>query len=733
MTAGTIALAGNPNSGKTTLFNALTGSRQHVGNYPGVTVEKKKGYYTHNGIKYEIVDLPGTYSLSAYSLEEVVARDYIVKEKPQVVVNIVDASNLERNLYLTLQFMEMGIPVCIALNMMDVAKRRGIEIDRDHLSKSLGVPVISTIARSGEGKELLMDKALSIPTDVEPSTRHISYGTDIDRALLSMATLINENEFLTETYPTRWIALKYLEKDKQLLELGEERDPIISNKLRLISMKLEDHLLKTMDMETESLVADYRYGHIRSILKDDVISFNNDDRLIKSDLIDKVLTNRLVGPVIMLGVFFGLYQFTFSASEAPVGWLESFFGWLGATVDGSMADGLLKSLIVSGIIDGVGGVLGFVPLIAFMFLGISFLEDSGYLARVAYMLDKVFQIFGLHGSSVMPYIVSGGIAGGCAVPGVMASRTLKSRRERLATILTAPFMNCGAKLPVFALLVGTFFTANKAAIMMGITIFAWLGALIVAKMLRQTVVKGESTPFVMELPPYRLPTIQGLFIHTWERTWGYIRKAGTMILGISIFLWALMTFPGLSEQEEMQFAMAKQAAMQNVPAAIQQKIEAGESVPTSYAVVQNKIQTISAQEAELSLKNSVAGQIGLALESISKFAGLDWRTNIALVGGFAAKEVIVTTLGTAYSLGSDIDPEETGNLGNRLVAAGWTPLLALVLIVFTIFYAPCFVTVACLAKEAGSWKWGAFSMVFNTILAFSLATLVFQVGTFLGF
>lgn len=733
MSSASIALAGNPNCGKTTLFNALTGSRQHVGNYPGVTVEKKNGVYSHNGTNYDIVDLPGTYSLSAYSLEEVVARDYILKEKPRVVINIVDASNLERNLYLTLQFMEMGIPVCIALNMMDVAEKRGIKIDIDRLSKLLDVPIISTVARSGEGKELLMDEALSIPEDVQPSIRYVSYGDDIDQALLDMTAIIEEADFLTDSYPVRYIALKYLENDKQILELGEKIDLNINNQLRIISLKTADHLSKTLDIETESLIADYRYGHIKALLKNDVISFDKNDRYFSSDRIDKVLTNRFIGPIIMVGVFFSLYQFTFSFSEAPVGWFESFFGWLGGALDSNLADGMLKSLLISGVIDGAGGVLGFVPLIAFMFLGISFLEDSGYLARVAYMLDRVFALFGLHGSSVMPYIISGGIAGGCAVPGVMATRTLKSRKERIATLLTAPFMNCGAKLPVFALLVGTFFNANQAGIMLVITGVAWLGAMTVAKVLRSTVVKGESSPFVMELPPYRLPTFQGLMIHTWERTWGYIKKAGTIILGISILLWAMMTFPGNSDQENLQFETAKQSVVAGVPVAMQSKILDGEKVPAMYQPLQDRVRNLDGQAAQLNLKNSIAGMIGVAMESITKYAGLDWRTNIALVGGFAAKEVIVTTLGTAYSLGADVDPEDTGSLGGRLVAAGWTPLLAIVLIIFTIFYAPCFVTVACLAKEAGSWKWGAFSMIFNTVLAFSLATIVYQVGHALGF
>ncbi|MBU4208166.1 MAG: ferrous iron transport protein B [Proteobacteria bacterium] len=733
----TIALAGNPNSGKTTLFNELTGSRQHVGNYPGVTVEKKQGTYINNGYKLNIVDLPGTYSLTAYSLEEVVARDFLVNEKPEMVVNIVDASNLERNLYLTLQFMEIGIPVCIALNMMDVAETRGIEININKLSRLLGIPVVPTIARSGKGKKELMETVAKSIKNANPVPLDISYGDDVDKALGEIEEKIKAKNFLTENYRARWTALKYLEKDEQILKLGQKTNPSLSKELEQVVQKVSDHLNETLDTYPEAMIADYRYGYIKSIIKQGVIRHNQDrNRLYTSDKIDKVVTNRFLGPIIMVMVLIGLYKFTFTYSEMPVGWFESFFGWLGEFAETHLAEGLLKSLIISGVIDGVGGVLGFVPLIMFMFFGISLLEDSGYLARVAYMLDRIFRFFGLHGSSVMAFIVSGGIAGGCAVPGVMATRTLKSPRERLATLLTVPFMNCAAKLPVFALLTAAFFAENEAMIMVIITLIAWLGALIVAKVLRTTVIKGESTPFVMELPPYRLPTFKGLLIHTWERTWQYVKKAGTIILGISIILWAMMTFPDLPESKTKIFEQKRQILLASAPASIAKEVEApGEDPEFSPEAMELKKQllTIDSQEAEAALKNSIAGRFGTALEGITKLAGFDWRTNIALVGGFAAKEVVVSTLGTAYSLG-EVDLEESGSLSKTLARApGWNSLTAFSLIIFTIFYAPCFVAVVCIAREAGSWKWGAFSMAFNTALAFCLAVAVFQIGSFLGY
>ncbi|MBC2703423.1 ferrous iron transport protein B [Desulfobacula sp.] len=737
-----IALAGNPNSGKTTLFNELTGARQHVGNYPGVTVEKKQGTCVSDSGKFDIVDLPGTYSLTAYSLEEVVARDFLVNEKPSMIVNIVDASNLERNLYLSVQFMEMGIPVTIALNMMDVAKKRGIKIDIKKLSKLLNVPVVPTIARSGEGKkELLQTIASNVNGKAEPLT--ISYGRDIDTALDEMEEIIQSSTFLTARYRARWTAIKYLEKDQQIVESGKKEDMKVALQLEGIVKKVTGHLLATLDTHPEGIIADHRYGFINSVLKQNVIGYFQDkNRLQLSDKIDKAVTNRFLGPIIMVGILMGLYKFTFTYSEIPVGWFESFFGWIGGIADNALPEGHLKSLVISGIIDGVGGVLGFVPLIMFMFLGIAFLEDSGYLARMAFMLDRVFRMFGLHGSSVMAFIVSGGIAGGCAVPGVMATRTLKSPKERLTTLLTVPFMNCGAKLPVYALLVAAFFSKNEATVMLLITLISWVGALLVARLLRSTVIKGESTPFVMELPPYRMPTIKGILIHTWERTWQYIKKAGTVILGISIVLWAMMTFPGLPETKTQEFESLRLFIMSGVPARVLSEIETLETetikgdnlkvtrkLSAKAMVVKKSLAQVDFDEAHAGLKNSIAGRIGSSLEGITKFAGFDWRTNIALVGGFAAKEIVVSTLGTAYSIG-EVDPEETTSLSDRLkVAEGWGPLTAFSLIIFTIFYAPCFVTVVCIAKEAGSWKWAAFSVVFNTVLAFGLSVLFYQVGS----
>jgi ferrous iron transport protein B len=726
-----MALAGNPNAGKTTLFNELTGARQHVGNYPGITVDHKEGCLLHGEYKITITDLPGTYSMTAYSVEELVARDYLVNECPDVVINIVDASNLERNLYLTCQLLELGVPVVIALNMMDVATARGIELRPKVLEELLQLPVVPIIARSGEGTLELLETCIDVAAEKNVwQPRDISYGDDLDATLKNLVDIIDQNSIMTETYPSRYSAIKYLENDEQFLKNGKESCPEAAPLLEKLVAETADHTQRTLDVYPEALIADHRYGYIKSILRRGVVTHKLDtDRLYTSDKIDKVLTNRLVGPTVMLLILFGLYQFTFSWSEIPVAFLENFFGWLSDTVDSLLPDGMLKSMVISGVIDGVGGVLGFVPLIMFMFFGIAVLEDSGYLARVAFMMDRIFRMFGLHGSSVMPFIVSGGIAGGCAVPGVMATRTLRSPKERMATLLTVPFMNCGAKIPVLALLIGAFFSENKAQYMFLFTILSWVVALCAAKLFRLTVLRGAPTPFVMELPPYRFPTLKGLLIHTWERTYQYIKKAGTVILGISILLWALMTFPGLPEEKSLMYEQQRTVLLNSASATVRSELAGGEELSVPAKNLQAQITELNSREAGDTLRNSIAGKVGIAFESVTHFAGFDWRTNIALIGGFAAKEVIVSTLGTAYSMG-EVDVEETESLGARLQNdQAWNRVVAISVLIFIMFYAPCFVTVVCIAKES-SWKWAFFSMTFNTLFAFGMATAVYQLGTF---
>jgi ferrous iron transport protein B len=714
----TIALAGNPNAGKTTLFNALTGSRQHVGNYPGITVEKKEGYVDTPAGLTRVVDLPGTYSLTAYSQEELVARDFLIHERPHGVINVLDATSLERNLYLTVQFLEIGIPVTVALNMVDALEAKGMTIDSQRLASLMNVPVVRTVARSDKGVREALDAAMNHPQKVWQPL-HISYGPDLDPVLQEMTDLIKERNFLTQTYPPRWLALKFLENDLVVRQLFEA-DSELHRTMRDMADDVARHCEKTLKTQPEFIVADYRYGYISSILRQGVLTIQPDlqGRADLSDKIDSVLTHQLAGPTIMLCVLYGLFSVTFAIGQVLMGWVESFFEWLSALAM-HMPGGLARSLIVDGIIAGVGGVLGFVPLILIMFLGITFLEDSGYMARMAYMLDRVFRIFGLHGSSVVPFIISGGIPGGCAVPGVMAARTLRSPKEKLATLLTAPFMVCGAKVPVFILLAAAFFPQHGARVMFLITLGGWAAALVVAKLLRSSVIRGPSTPFVMELPPYRMPTALGLVLHTWERGWQYIKKAGTVILAISVLIWAMMTFPALS----VDLAAPIEAQIESLETRL-----ASEPVEEIRLALQNDIAELGLRLKEETLANSLAGRLGRAIEPVTAWAGFDWRTNISLVGGIAAKEVIVSTLATAHALSDD----QAQSFSERIASApGWNTSVAVSLMIFVLLYSPCFVTVVAIAREA-SWAWAAFSVVFNTSFAFALAVAAYQLGMRMG-
>ncbi len=720
-----LGLAGNPNSGKTTLFNALTGSRQQVGNYPGITVDKREGFVTTSGRLLHIVDLPGTYSLTAYSQEELVARNFLVEENPALVINVVNATNLERNLYLTVQFLELGIPMVLALNMMDEAEKSGMRLDPERLATFLGTPVVGIVARSGRGKQELLD---TVVAEVEERSQtpwrplEISYGPDLDPVIRGMEDLIREREFLTGRYPPRWISLKFLEEDEEVIRRGHEADPDTARELERRCREVAEHCERTLNTHPEAIIADYRYGFINSLLKQGVVERSRAiNRVSFSDRMDRVLTHKLLGPLVMLTVLYGMFQITFGLGELPLQGLIHFFDWLGETFKALLPRSMLRSLLVSGIIDGVGGVLSFVPLIMIMFFCLSFLEDSGYMARIAYMLDRLLRGFGLHGCSVMPFIMSGGIPGGCAVPGLMATRSLRSPKEKLATLLTAPFFTCGAKVPVFLLLAGAFFPESPAQVLFWLTLAAWVAALLVARLLRSTIIRGESTPFVMELPPYRLPTLQGLFIHTWEKAWQYIRKAGTLILAVSILIWAAMSFPAPPEASTQE----ARSRIQGVQTELQRT-----EAPERRAALERELEQARNEQERIRLRHSLAGRLGRSLEPVSQWAGFEWKTNISLIGGVAAKEVIISTLGTAYSM-AEAEGGQGGSLTERLARdPSWNRATGLSLMVFVLIYSPCFVSVITIVRES-SWKWGVFSVVFNTLLAFALSVLIYQTGTML--
>jgi ferrous iron transport protein B len=784
----TLALAGNPNAGKTTIFNAITGARQHVGNWPGVTVEKKEGTLHHAGREIHVVDLPGTYSLTAYSLEEIIARQFIVESAPDVVVDVVDASNLERNLYLSVQLLEMGAKVVMALNMIDVARGRRIDIDEKRLSELLGIAVVPTNGKKGVGIDELVEAALqtaagSERVNVRPSWLH--YGTELEEEIERIEQALLKAGISLHGLSTRWIAMKLLEGDSEIAKrVSANRD------LEPVFQQVEAsrrHLTDIFADPPEILLTDARYGFISGAIKLSV-RMEATDRVHLSENIDKVLTDRLLGPAILFAVLYLVYVVTFQGSEPLVKGLDWAFKRLGGLVADSVPEGLLRSLLVSGIIDGVGGVLRFTPLIAFMFMAIAVLEDTGYMARIAFMLDRVLRGFGLHGASMLALMVSGGLAGGCAVPGIMATRTMKEPKERLVTILVAPLMNCGAKLPVYALLIGAFFPGSMAQMMFLLTLISWSMALLAGKVIRGTVLTGPSAPFVLELPPYRVPTLRGILTHTWERTWMYVKKAGTVILAVSILLWAMMTFPGLPPEKEKPFEEKltdiRQSFLNNpaVPAAFTseadlrafqqfrdrperetateaqtvnplwfplsralakhthskqaetRKPDPPDFVPLvhAYTGYLDATKTVEAERQSETLKHTVGGRIGVALERVTRHLGFDWRTNVALVGGFAAKEVVVATLGTAYSLG-EVNPNESESLSEKLrKTPGWNPLAAFTLIMFVMLYNPCITTLVVIKKESGKWRWTFFAMAYTTLLAFAVAWLVHSVGTFLN-
>lgn len=696
MSENEIVIAGNPNAGKTSIYNKLTGAAQQVSNYPGVTVEYKSGTMRHEGKRFTVVDLPGTYSLTAYTQDELVARNYIVERKPALIVDVVDASNLERNLYLTTQIVEMGIPTIIVLNMVDTAERRGYHVDAVNLSRLLGVPVIPTVASRGSGINELRDTCIAIVENrLKATPTPVRFGHAVDEEVNLLTEQIRKHPEFAEIGAPAWVATKLIEKDATVLSRAKAVAPQVMNVLAPMidtaARRIETHF----GSDAATIIAEHRYGIAAGIVKT-CVSFTAQARRDITDNIDKVVCNRLAGPIILVGVVAALFFWVFKVSDewAWIPWID---GWRSPTglitwafevlsqmfVPLEASAPMLHSLIEAGIIDGVGGVLNFVPLIFFMFLFVAALEDSGYIARVAFILDRPLRVFGLQGKSILAFIVAGGIgAGGCAVPGIMATRTMREDKDRLLTMLVTPFMNCGAKMPVYAMLIAAFFPGDRILIMMILWALSWTAALCAAWVLRKTVVHGEQTPFVMELPPYHVPVLRGVLRHTWERTWMYMKKAGTIILAINIVLWAFMYFPRPPEELTKHEALAY----------------------------------------------SMAGRAGKALEPLTSLAGFDWKTNIALIGGFAAKEVVVGALGTAYALEAQ-DEDNFQSLSEQLaVHPDWNPIRAFALMIFVMLYAPCLVTIAVIKRESGSWKWAAFSTLYSTTFAFVLAVIVYQVG-----
>ena len=725
-----VALAGNPNSGKTTVFNKLTGAHQHVGNYPGVTVERKEGFCRHGNVELQIVDLPGTYSLTAYSAEELITRNFIIKGKPDVVVDVIDASNLERNLYLAVQLMELGVPLILVFNMSDMAKVRGYELDIEKFSRFFGAHIVQTVGHKGVGmSELLNTIILTVAEEEEKArgnrdrptaetlssrasirglshTAAVHYGREIEGEIDKIEAVLRANGVGAERYKVRWLAVKLLENDKEM------RAGIVSS---TINEQIETsivHVEKILGEPAETVIAGARYGFISGACQEAVRS-TIEIRHTISDRIDSIITNRLLGIPVFLGLMYLVFQLTFTLGGPPMEWIESLFGWMGATIEGwwpAGSESLLKSLLIDGIIGGVGGVVVFLPNILLLFLAIAVLEDSGYMARAAFIMDRVMHKIGLHGKSFIPML----IGFGCSVPAIMATRMLENRRDRLVTMMVTPLMSCGARLPIYALIIPAFFPqAWHAPMLWIIYLIGILLAVASAKLLRITILKGDSVPFVMELPPYRIPTIRGVLIHMWERGWLYLKKAGTIILGISILLWAMTTFPGLPDDQVARFEGARQA------------IQAGSMGEDERA---EELVSIDNEEAETALLSSIAGRFGHAMEPFLKPMGFDWKIGTALIGAFAAKEVFVAQMGIVYSVGEANEESET--LRDKLRST-YTPLVGFCIMLFCLISAPCMATIAVTKRESNSWGWALFQLGGLTLLAYIITVVVFQAGTLL--
>lgn len=667
----TIALAGNPNVGKSTLFNVLTGSRQHVGNWPGKTVEKKEGFLKYKEHKINVVDLPGTYSLTAYSIEELVARDFVVDECPDVVVHIVDATNLERNLYLAVQLIEMGANVIVALNMIDLAKRAHITIDEKKIARFLGVPVVKIEANKKTGTDKLMDNALSLAGKKRKKSL-ITYGTELEEHIAKLEDLIKKTITLAEKYNPKWVALKLLEDDR---EVANKINAIENSKIILEeAAKNRKHLQEVFGEDVDTSVADARYGFIGGLMKEAVVK-KEVSRLSTSETIDKIVMHRALGIPIFFALMWVMFQVTFALGAPFMDLIDMGFGQLaestGALIENTALPAWVNSLVVDGILSGIGSVLIFVPNIFLLFMMIALMEASGYMARAAFIMDKVMHRIGLHGKSFIPMV----IGFGCNVPAIMATRNLESEKDRILTMLINPFMSCSARLPVYVLFVGAFFSAHQGTIIFLIYLFGIFVALLSGMLFKKTMFRGLSSPLVMELPPYRKPALKGILIHTCERSWLFVKKAGTIIFAIVIVIWMLASMPW---------------------------------------------------GVEYASEESVIGQLGGFIAPVFGPCGFgEWQPAVALMFGFAAKEVVVGTFGTLYDVGDE-------GLG-AVIQSHFTPLSAAAFIVMVLLYVPCMAVVATIRRETNSWKWPLFVVVYTSTVAWVCAVFVYQGGLLLGF
>ena len=787
-----VALAGQQNAGKSTLFNALTGVQQHIANYPGVTVDKKTGFYRGEAGDVEVVDLPGTYSLTAFSLEERVALRFLVDDRPDVVVNVLDAANLRRGLYLTFQLLELGLPVVVVLNMMDVAERRRLEIDRRGLERRLGVPVVGVVGRRGTGIAELRAAVDRVPLLDRPHGATLNYGP-LEDDVVALQRRLTETGELTGLVPPRWLAVKLLEEDpaaERLLTAHVDNPHGFLDQAHRArqdfaaahGLSAGDHVARTRDQLAGEVVATTVVDHQRG-------------RVPLSERIDRFLLHRWLAPVFLALTIWAVYQLSivqgYRLTEVTWPFLAEARSLAAAWLPdaGFLHDPQARALGLW-MVDSVNTLLNYVPIFLILFALIAILEDSGYMARIAFILDRVLHRFGLHGQSTLPFVLAGVFAGGCAVPGVMATKGIPDHRARMATILTVPFMNCMAKIPLYTLLIAIYFPNDKALVLFYLSTITVFAALLVAKLLTVTLLRGhETAPFVMELPRYHLPSVTGALRRTLERTWLYIRKVGTVVVAVAAVIYVLLQFPGVAPERQVHFQERAEAAIADFYTALEgNPLRAAVAEPdrlvdlvnvyTSYGAARlnagsreaamrlaeryeerhpefwpflarsrepdhraaaralrqlaSTRKTLRREMREERIENSFLGQVGRAMEPATQFADFDWKINVALLSSFAARESSVATLGVLFDQGDGENRSLEERMGEEQRAAGRTALTAVALMLFFALYPPCLATTIVVRVQTGSYAWMAFSIVFPTILGLTVASLVFTLGTALG-
>ncbi len=721
-----IVLVGNPNCGKTTLFNYASGAKEHVGNYSGVTVDSKAATFNHNGYQFNIIDLPGTYSISAYSPEETFVREYITNENPDIVVNVLDSSNLERNLYLTTQLIDLDIKVVVALNMFDELQRRGDRLNYEQLGGMLGIPFIPTVSSRGKGVTELFDKLIEVYEDRDPIVRHIhvNYGEPIESAIEVLDKLFTQAGDIANRISPRYLAIKALEKDKHLLDYMQSNLQLyesIIQKSEQLTLKIEKQSLE----DSESIFTDARYGFVAGALKE-TFRENPQTRRRRTDTIDTFITHRLFGFPIFIFFMWLMFQTTFKLGEYPMNWIEAAVANLADFVSNVMPDGSLKHLLVDGVIGGVGGVIVFLPNILILFFFISFMEDTGYMARAAFIMDKLMHKMGLHGKSFIPLVMGFG----CNVPAVMATRTIENRNNRLLTMLINPFMSCSARLPVYILIIGAIFPENAGTMLFAIYGIGILLAIIVARIFKRFIFKHDDVPFVMELPPYRIPTLKNTVRHMWHKGAEYLKKMGGIILIASIIIWFLSYYPQNVDYSEDFDVKIEQLNAEYKPLITNSDMQLSQHYQEVLQAKTDSVELIKKGEHQ---SNTYIGRLGKSIEPVIEPLGFNWKMGVSLITGIAAKEIVISTMAVIYH--SDEDTEDSRQLITQIREEKhpdgepvFNKVTALGFMIFILIYFPCVAVVAAIRKESGSWKWALFTIGYTTGLAWILAFVVNQVG-----